>query len=234
MTADRVKPAHIERTPENEQTRQSTAMSKTTAKRSMAKIHEPQMAVVGKRSTTTSMPFEAGVRTKQNLNGQSTAKTKATVPEVNQRGEKPVEQSNTKATLYKAPHVRNATTSRANGRYDGIRTYSRIPLHLRKDMPIQTQQNKRIENRNESNTGNSRKVTINLPPIQTRVGRQIHTPARFVQLVHAVIELLMIYTADPVHVPFNSGIQTISSMTVLGHDTLLSLCQYVGNTLCIR
>ena len=31
VTADRVKPAHIERTPEDEQTRQSTAMSKTTA-----------------------------------------------------------------------------------------------------------------------------------------------------------------------------------------------------------
>ena len=98
-----------------------------------------------------------------------------------------MEQSNTKATLYKAPHVRNAMTSRANGRYDGIRTYSRIPLHLRKNVPIQTQQNKRIENRNESNTGNSRRVTINPLPIQTRVGRQIHTPARFMQLVHAVI-----------------------------------------------
>ena len=54
-------------------------------------------------------------------------------------------------------------------------------------MPIQTQQNKRIGNQNESNTDHSRRVTINLPPIQTRVGRQIHTPARFVQLFHAVI-----------------------------------------------
>ena len=137
VTADRVKPAHIERTPENEQTRQSTVMSKTTAKRTSDRR--------GKRSTTTSTPSEAGVCTKQNLKGQSTAKTKATVPEVNQRGDKSVEQSHTKATLYKALHVRNATTSRANGRYDGIRTYSRIPLHLRKDVPIQTQQNKHIE-----------------------------------------------------------------------------------------
>ena len=31
------------------------------------------------------------------------------------------------------------------------------------------------------------RVTVNLPPIQTRVGRQIHTPARFVQLVDAVM-----------------------------------------------
>ena len=54
-------------------------------------------------------------------------------------------------------------------------------------MPIQTQQNKRIGDQNESKTDHSRRVTINQPPIQTRVGRQIHTPARFVQLVHAII-----------------------------------------------
>ena len=142
VTADRVKPGHIERTPENEQTRQSTAISKPTALQPTAKIHEPQTAVVGKRSTTTSMPSKAGVCMKQNLNAQSTAKTKATIPEFNQQGEKPEEQLNTKATLYKAPHARNAMTSRANGRYKGIITYSRIPLHLRKDVPIRTQQNK--------------------------------------------------------------------------------------------
>ena len=127
-------------------------------------------------------PSEAGVCTKQNLNAQSRAMTKATVPEVNRRGEKPEEQPNTKATLYKEPHAR-----RDNGRYDGIRTYSHIPSHLRKDVPIRTQQNKRIENRNESHTDNSRRVTVNSLPIQTRVGRQIHTLARFVQLVYAVI-----------------------------------------------
>ena len=160
----------------------------------MAKIHEPQTALVEKRSTFTSSPSEAGVCTKQSLNGLSTLKTKAAAPEVSRRGEKPVEQSNTKAKLYKAPHVRNATTSRANGRFDGIQTYSRIPLHLRKDVPIQTQQNKRIGNQNESNTDNNQRVTINPPPIETRdVGQQIHTPARFVQLVHAVIAPNYIY-----------------------------------------
>ena len=46
VTADRVKPAHIDRTPENEQTRQLTAMSKFTAKQPTAKIHEPQTAMV--------------------------------------------------------------------------------------------------------------------------------------------------------------------------------------------
>ena len=105
VTADCVKPAHIERTPDDEQTRQSTAMSKTTAIWPMAKIHEPLTAVVGKRSTATSKPSEAGVRTNRSLNGQSMVKTKATAPEVSRRGEKPGEQSNTKATIYKAPQM---------------------------------------------------------------------------------------------------------------------------------
>ena len=68
VIAEHVRPAHIERTLENEQPRQSTAMSKTTAQRPTAKIHEPQMAVVGKRCTTTSTPSQAGVCTKQKLN----------------------------------------------------------------------------------------------------------------------------------------------------------------------
>ena len=54
--------------------------------------------------------FQARVCMKQNLNAQSTAKTKETVPEVNQRGGKAEKQSNTEATLYKAPHARNALT----------------------------------------------------------------------------------------------------------------------------
>ena len=118
--------------------RQSTAaaISKPTALQPTAKIHEPRTAVVGKRSTTTSMPSKAGVCMKKKLNAQSTTRTKETVPEVNQRGDEVEEQSNTRATLYKAPHARNATTSCANRRYEGIRTYSRIPLHLRKDVPI--------------------------------------------------------------------------------------------------
>ena len=126
---------------------------------------------------TMSTPSKAGVCTKQNLNAQSTTRTNETVPEVNQRGKRAEEQSNTRATLYKAPHARNATTFRSNGRYDGIQTYSRIPLHLRNDVPIRTQQNTCIENRNESNTDKNGRVTVNPPPIQTRVGRQIYTPA---------------------------------------------------------
>ena len=86
VTAVRVEPAHIERTPENEHTRQSkaTTISKPTALQPTAKIQEPRMVVVDKRSTTTWTPSRAGVCTKHNLNAQSMAITKETVPEVNQ------------------------------------------------------------------------------------------------------------------------------------------------------
>ena len=66
-------------------------------------------------------------------------------------------------------------------------------------MAIQTQQNKRIGNQNEGNTNNSRRETINPPPIQTRVRQQIHTPARFVQLVHTVIAPNDIYCGPSAH-----------------------------------
>ena len=81
VTADRVKPAHIESTPEDEQTRVDNR-PRCQKLRPVAKIHEPQTALVGKRSTATATPSEAGVCTKQCLNGQSTVKTKATAPEV--------------------------------------------------------------------------------------------------------------------------------------------------------
>ena len=88
VTADHVKPAHIERTPENERTRQpkATPTLKPTALQPTAKIPEPRTVVVDKRSTTTSKPSRTGVCTKQNLNAQSTTRTKEKVPEVNQRG----------------------------------------------------------------------------------------------------------------------------------------------------
>ena len=126
LTADRVKPAHMERTPENERTRQpkATPTLKPMALQPTAKIHEPRTVVVDKQSTTTSKPSRTGVCTKQNLSAQSPTRTKEKVPEVNQRGEKTEEQSNTKATLYKVPHARNAITSHANRRYQNIFTHS--------------------------------------------------------------------------------------------------------------
>ena len=138
MTVDCVTPAHIERTPENEHTRQpkATPTLKPTASQHTAKIYELRTAIVDKRCTAMSKPSRTGVCTEQNLNAQTTIKTKETAPAVNQGGEKTEEQSNKRATLYKVPHARTAITFRANGKYEGLRAYSRIPLHFRKDVLV--------------------------------------------------------------------------------------------------
>ena len=105
------------------------------------------------------------------------------VPAVKQRCDMTEEQSNKRPTPYRAPHTRMPITSRANGKDESLRTYSRFPLYL----PVQTPQKTHADNRNDNNANLNRKVTAKQPPKQTCVGRQIHTPARFVQLVHAVI-----------------------------------------------
>ena len=132
VTADRVKPAHIERKPENECTRpcRATTTSKPMASKPMAKVREPRTAVVGARSSTMSKPSRTEVYTKTNSSAWSTIQTKETVPAVKQRCDTTEEQSNKRPTLYRAPHARTPITSRSNGKEKGLRTYSRIPLHL--------------------------------------------------------------------------------------------------------
>ena len=138
VTADHVKPAHIKHKPENECTIQcrATPSSKPMASKPQAKFREPQTAVVGARSPTTSKPFRTEVYTKKKSNARSTIQTKETVPAVKQRCDMTEEQSNKRPTLYRAPHTRMVITSRANGKDKGLRTYSRIPLHLRNNVPV--------------------------------------------------------------------------------------------------
>ena len=90
-------------------------------------------------------------------------------------------------TLYVAPHSRIPAVSRANGSGGGLRTYSRVPLHLRVETP---NTNETIKPPNVQNNSNIAKGDQNVPDAtvkQTRVGRKIHTPARFVQMVHALV-----------------------------------------------
>ena len=54
-------------------------------------------------------------------------------------------------------------------------------------MPVRIPQKTCADNRSDNNADQNGKVTTKQPTKQTRVGRQIHTPARFVQLVYAVI-----------------------------------------------
>ena len=178
VTADRVKPAHIERKPENNSTQQNrvTQKSKPTASK-------PTATSDGRsKSPTTSKPSK-----EQNLNARSATQTKEAVPAVTQRSETNAEQSPKPPALYKSPHARSNKFSRANGKKEGLRTYSGIPLHLRSDVPVRIPFKTCDDIRRSDNTDQTSKVMANNLFIKKHVGRQIRTPARFVQLVHAVV-----------------------------------------------
>ena len=88
---------------------------------------------------------------------------------------------------YIAPHSGAPAVSCANGNGGGLRTYSRIPLHLRgktsgaADTVIDSNKS------NCSNIANRDKILTDTTLRKTRVGRIIQTPARFVQMVHAIV-----------------------------------------------
>ena len=141
------------------------------------KVCEPRTAVVGARSSIKLKPSRTEIYTKKNSNAQSTIQTKEIVPAVKQRCGTTEEQSNKRPTLHRVSHARTPTTSSANGEDEGPRTYSHIPLDLRNDVPIRIPQKTQADNRSDNNADQNGKVTAKQPPKQTRVGRQIHTPA---------------------------------------------------------
>ena len=92
-----------------------------------------------------------------------------------------------KDNAYIAPHSRAPAVSRANGNGSGLRTYSRIPLHLRGKTPVAADAVFDSNKRNRSNIVNRDKISTDTTMRKTRVGRKIQTPARFVQMVHAIV-----------------------------------------------
>ena len=81
---------------------------------------------------------------------------------------------------YVAPHSRAPAVSRANRDGGGLRTYSRIPLHLRGNTPGSADAVKDSNTRNSSNIANRDKISSDATVRKTRVGRTIQT-------VHAIV-----------------------------------------------
>ena len=110
-----------------------------------------------------------------------------------------------KDNSYVAPHSRAPAVSRANGNSGGLRTYSRIPLHLRgktsgaADAVIDSTKSK------HANIANREKISTDQTVRKTRVGRIIQTPARFVQMVHAIVAPNDIY-GGPNRIPQNNNV----------------------------
>ena len=98
-----------------------------------------------------------------------------------------------KGKAYVAPHSRAPAVARANGNGSGLRTYSRIPLHLRGKTPGAADAVIDSKTRNHSNIVNRDKISTDVTVRKTRVGRTIQTPARFVQMFHAIVAPNNIY-----------------------------------------
>ena len=95
-----------------------------------------------------------------------------------------------------APHSRIPAVSRANGSGGGLRTYSCVPLHLRDKTPNSNETTNPPNVKNNSNIANGDQIVPDATVKQTRVGRKIHTPARFVQMVHALVAPNDIYCGN--------------------------------------
>ena len=90
-------------------------------------------------------------------------------------------------TPYVAPHSRIPADYRANGSPGGLRTYSCIPLHLRVKTPNSNETIKPPNVQNNSNIVEGDQIGPDATVKQTKVGRKIQSPARFVQIVHALV-----------------------------------------------
>ena len=182
VSLDRVKPAHLECEP----TTGTTIQRKTPSKprRSTATRTSSRNPQGPPRTGSADTPTSNGtrVKTKKSTAVRSSQKS-ATVPK---QIDVKVNLSNRDNT-YVAAHSRAPAVSRANGGGGGLRTYSCIPLHLRGKTPGAADAVIDSTKSNHANIANRKKISTDQTARKTRVGRIIQTPARFVQMVHAIV-----------------------------------------------
>ena len=144
VSLDRVKPAHLECQPTTGPTTQRTTPNKKqSSKTTRIASGNPQDPARPSSANTQTSNRMSVKQTQSTAVGSSTKL--AAVP---QQSADKVKLPN-KGKSYVAPHSRAPAVSRANGDGGGLRTYSRIPLHLRGQTPGAADAVK------DSNTGNS-------------------------------------------------------------------------------
>ena len=188
VSLDRVKPAHLECEPTTgPKTQRTTPNKKQRSKTTRIASGNPQDPS-RPSSANTQTSNRTSVKKTQSTAVRSSTKL-ATVPQ--QPADK-VKLPN-KGKAYVAPHLRAPAVSRANGDGGGLRTYSRIPLHLRGKTPSAADALIDSNTRNRSNIANRDKNSTDETVRKTRVGRTIQTPARLVQMVHTIVAPNNIY-----------------------------------------
>ena len=177
---DHFKPAHMECEPTTGTTTQRKSPSKprkSTATRTSSK--NPQGLPRPGRSNQKSATVPKQIDVKVNLSNRD--------------------------NTYVAPHSRAPAASRANGNGGGLRTYSRIPLHLRGKTPGAADTVFDSKKSKHANIANREKILTDQTVRKTGVGRIIQTPALFVQMVHAIVAPNDVY-GGPNRIPRNNNV----------------------------
>ena len=195
VSLDRAKSAHFECESETGTTTKRKTQLKTTNSKTTEIVQGTRKYQTRSSSTLTKRSDRTRVKSKTNAQTQSAAtkigKSLVITPQhqalrVNLPRQLPP---------YVAPHSRTPIVSRANGSDGGLRAYSRVPLHLPGKTPDTTDTPKTPDARNNSNIADSDKILSYTTVEQTTIERKIHTPARFVQMIHAIVSPNDIYGA---------------------------------------
>ena len=172
VSLDRVKPAHLDNKPKIGTEKQHKTQNKTKNSKNTATVQ---------RAPALKQNFE-----KKRAEPKGKTQTRSVVV---QNGTNLVTTSQHNAnrvnspkqfTPYVATHSQTLSVSRANGSDGGLRTYSRVHLHLGDKTLIQM---KRPNHRMLKNNSNCDQTVPDATAKQTRAGRKIHTPARFVLII---------------------------------------------------
>ena len=182
VSLDRVKPAHLECEPTTGPTTQRTMPTKKQSSKTTRIASGNPQDPSRPSSANTQTSIRTSVKQTQSTAVRNSTKG-ATVP---QQPAYKVELPN-KGKSYVAPHSQAPAVSRANGDGGGLRTYSRIPLHLRGKTPGSAYAVKDSNTGNSLNIANRDKISTDATVRKTKVGRTIQTPARFVQMVHTIV-----------------------------------------------
>ena len=183
VSLDRVKPAHLDNEPDKNtekkrktQNNRPTKNSKNTAtvRRAPAlkQNSEKKRAEPKAKTQTRSVAVQFGTNLATTSQHRPNANT-VNLPK--------------QFTPYVAAHSQTLAVSRANGSGGGLRTYSHVPLHLRDKTPNSNETTKPPNVKNNSIIANGDQIVPDATAKQTRVGRKIHTPACFVQMVHTLL-----------------------------------------------
>ena len=179
VSVDCVKPAHFKCEPETGTTTNRKVQSKTTYSTTTGIVCGTRKDQIRSSSTLTRKSDRKRVKLTKNTQTQSAAtKIGASLATTPQHQAHRVNLPR-QLTPYVAPQSRTPVVSRANGSDGGLRTYSRVPLHLwgKTNTNPNTNDTPKIPDvRNNSNTADSDKIISDTTVKQTRIGRKTILP----------------------------------------------------------